>query len=183
MRSGVTQVAWRKLMMSPSSTMYSLPSRRTSPCSRHAAIDPRAMSASYATTSARMLDVRMDFAGRLLGGRRARNRPGAAFILADGEKRDVAEQVVAGSDDAIEPRLGETEVREERVGVGCFELRDLQLDLGAERDRACRRVREKCRQAGLFRGASDVVAHVGDVVLIEIDHQEQWLGGKELEAA
>ena len=40
------QVAKRKLMMSPSWTMYSLPSRRTSPCSRQAAIDPRAISAS-----------------------------------------------------------------------------------------------------------------------------------------
>src|SRR5580765_2789713 len=34
-------VACRKLMMSPSTTMYSLPSRRTSPWSRHTAIEPR----------------------------------------------------------------------------------------------------------------------------------------------
>src|SRR5262249_14401023 len=34
-------VAKRKLMISPSLTMYSLPSRRTSPCSRHAAMEPR----------------------------------------------------------------------------------------------------------------------------------------------
>ncbi len=35
------QVAWRKLMMSPSWTTYSLPSSRSSPLSRHAAIEPR----------------------------------------------------------------------------------------------------------------------------------------------
>ena len=39
-------VAKRKLMMSPSCTMYSLPSSRTSPWSRQAAIEPRAISAS-----------------------------------------------------------------------------------------------------------------------------------------
>src|SRR5437763_4532818 len=39
-------VACRKLMMSPSWTMYSLPSRRSSPWSRQAAIVPRAMNAS-----------------------------------------------------------------------------------------------------------------------------------------
>src|SRR5436190_10786318 len=38
-------VACRKLMMSLSTTMYSLPSRRTSPGSRHTAIDARLMSA------------------------------------------------------------------------------------------------------------------------------------------
>src|SRR4051812_38791465 len=39
-------VANGKLMMSPSWTRYSLPSSRTSPRSRHAAIDPLRMSAS-----------------------------------------------------------------------------------------------------------------------------------------
>src|SRR5690242_19059949 len=44
LRGNINHVANRKLMMSPSSTMYSLPSRRISPCSRHAAIEPRAIS-------------------------------------------------------------------------------------------------------------------------------------------
>src|SRR5688500_14806621 len=39
-------VANRKLMMSPSATTYSLPSRRTSPWSRQAAIEPRVTSGS-----------------------------------------------------------------------------------------------------------------------------------------
>ena len=42
----VSYVANRKLMMSPSWTTYSLPSSRTSPWSRHAAIEPRPTSAS-----------------------------------------------------------------------------------------------------------------------------------------
>src|SRR5581483_6871516 len=58
-RGGVSQrrllyVAWRKFITSPSCTTYSLPSRRTSACSRHAASDPRCSSGSQATTSARM---------------------------------------------------------------------------------------------------------------------------------
>ena len=62
-------VAKRKLMMSPSCTTYSLPSSRTSPWSRHAAIDPRADERVVADDfradeSAR--DVAVDLAGREL---------------------------------------------------------------------------------------------------------------------
>src|SRR5687767_3537672 len=48
------------------------------------------------------LNVAVDLPGGELGRRAARDRPGAAFVLADGEKRHVAEQVVAGPDDPIE---------------------------------------------------------------------------------
>src|SRR5581483_562278 len=41
------------------------------------------------------LDVAVDLAGGELRRRVTRNRPGAALVLADGEERDVAEQVVA----------------------------------------------------------------------------------------
>src|SRR6185295_11038240 len=47
------------------------------------------------------LDVAVDLAGGELRRRIARDRPGAALVLADGEERDVAEQVVAGADHAI----------------------------------------------------------------------------------
>src|SRR6476646_8845942 len=43
---GGAHVSKRKLMMSPSWTTYSLPSSRTSPCSRQTAIEPRPISAS-----------------------------------------------------------------------------------------------------------------------------------------
>ena len=101
----LSHVAWRNLIMSPSATTYSLPSSRISPWSRHAASDPRASSASYGTTSARMKPrwmSRVDLAGGFLRRRSARNRPRAAFVLADGEERHVAEQIVGGADHAIE---------------------------------------------------------------------------------
>ena len=71
----------------------------------------------------------------------ARNRPGAALVLADGEERDVAEQIVAGANHAIEPGLAQAEIRHERGGIGGIELRDLELDLRADRDRARGRAR------------------------------------------
>ena len=42
---------------------------------------------------------------------------------------------------------------------------------------------EERRQAGLVRGACDVSADPGDVVLVEVDDQQQRLRGEELEAA
>src|SRR5215208_4620002 len=47
------------------------------------------------------LDVGVDLAGRVLRVRAARDGPRAVLVLADGEKRDIAEQVVARADDAI----------------------------------------------------------------------------------
>src|SRR6266568_1694826 len=49
------------------------------------------------------LNVGVDLAGRALRVGPARDRPGAVFVFPDGEKRDVAEQVVARADHAIEP--------------------------------------------------------------------------------
>src|SRR5258708_10715091 len=77
-------------------------------------------------------DVAVDLAGGELRRRPARNRPRAAFVLADGEERNVAEQVVAGADDAVEARLREPEIGEERRGVGGIELGDFELDLRAD---------------------------------------------------
>ena len=80
-------------------------------------------------------DVAVDLAGRELGRRAARNRPGAALVFADGEERNVAEQIVAGANDAIETRFGEAEIGEKRRRASAgFELRDLELDLRADRD-------------------------------------------------
>src|SRR5262245_46542870 len=50
-------------------------------------------------------DVAVNLAGGDLRLGPARNRPRAAFIVADGKKRHVAEQIVTGADDPIEPRL------------------------------------------------------------------------------
>src|SRR5262245_50466280 len=48
------------------------------------------------------LDVSVDLAGGVLRVGSAGDRPGAVFVLADREERNVPEQVVARADDAIE---------------------------------------------------------------------------------
>jgi len=58
-----------------------------------------------------------------------RNRPRAALVIADGEERHVAEQVVRGANHTIEAGFGEAEIRQERGGIGGLELRDFELDL------------------------------------------------------
>ena len=62
-----------------------------------------------------------------------------AFVIADGEERNVPEQVVAGPDHAIEPGLAKSEVGHEGGRVRLVELCDLELDLGADRHRLRRR--------------------------------------------
>src|SRR5688572_33079393 len=74
------------------------------------------------------LDVAVNFAGRLLRRRAARDRPRPALVLTDSEKGDVAEQVVGGTDNAIEARLLQPEVRKERGCIVRSELRDLEFD-------------------------------------------------------
>ena len=94
---------------------------------------------------------------------------------------DPARDAQTMEDELILADLGVAERRLERIEKDL--KRGKSAELEKERDRARRRVRQKCREAGLFRGASDVVSDIGHVVLIEVDHQKQWLGGKELEAA
>src|SRR5436309_11052076 len=50
-------------------------------------------------------DVTVDLARRQLRRGASWDRPGSAFVLAHGEERNIPEQVVAGSNHAIEPRL------------------------------------------------------------------------------
>src|SRR4051812_34821940 len=61
------------------------------------------------------LDVRVDRPRSFLRRRVARDGPRAAFVFADGEKRDVPEQVVRGADNAVEARFGEAEIGEKRL--------------------------------------------------------------------
>ena len=108
-RSRPSLRANRKLMTSPSCTAYSLPSSRTSPCSRQAAIDPRAirsLEADHLRADEAARDVAVDLARGQLRRRAARDRPGAALVLAGGEERDVAEQVVGRADDPVDAGLG-----------------------------------------------------------------------------
>ena len=126
----------------------------------------------------------MNLAGGELRRRAARDRPGAALVLADREERHVAEQVVARADHAIEARLAQAEIGEERRGVGAFELRRSRARSSRRAPppcvAACARnaVRPVCSAA-----ASNVGADVGEVGFVEIDHEQQRLGREELEAA
>src|SRR4051794_21831592 len=52
-------------------------------------------------------DIAVDFPRREHGGRVAWNGPGAVLVLADGEKRDVAEKIVAGANHSIESGFAE----------------------------------------------------------------------------
>src|SRR5713226_4008272 len=69
------------------------------------------------------LNVAVNFPGRQLRVSAAGDGPRAIFILADGEKRDITQQIVAGANHAVEPGFGKAEVGEKRLGVGLVELR------------------------------------------------------------
>ena len=176
-------------MMSPSCTMYSLPSSRTSPWSRHAAIEPRAISAIVADdlgADEAARDVAVDLAGRQLRRRAARNRPGAALVLADGEERNVAEQIVAGADHAIEARLRQTEVGEKRRRV----RRPRAARSRARSSRRRRRPRSPARDRNGVRPAAsaarvDVAAPSppASCDFVEVDDDQQRLRRQELKPA
>ena len=120
-------------------------------------------------------------AGRVLRDGAARNRPGAVLIFTDGEEGNVAEEVVAGANDAAEAGFAEAQIGQKGLCVGGIERRDLEFDLGAHGNRRGRRAREKggqpCACRGLDAGAAD------DVRLVEVDHDEQRLGRQQLKAA
>ena len=58
--------------------------------------------------------------------------PRAHFLLAGGEVRLQAEQVVAGADQPVEARRLESERLEKRLAVFVGQLRELGFDLGGE---------------------------------------------------
>ena len=120
----------------------------------------------------------MDLAGREHRRGVARDRPRAALVLAHGEERDVAEQVVTGANDAIEPRFAQAEIRHERGGVGGIELRDFQLDLRADRHRP----RGGARQERFEPGEPNGVVGLRQILFVQIEHDQQRLGGEKLEA-
>ena len=122
----------------------------------------------------------MDLAGGERGGEIARDRPGAALVFTDREERDVAEQIVAGADHAIESRRLQAKVREEGGSIGRLELRDLELDLRTDGDRAGGGSREKRCQAGARRNRGHIV---GDLRLIDIDDDQERLRGEKLKTA
>ena len=128
----------------------------------------------------------MDLACGGLRRRAAGDRPGAAFVLANREEGNITEQVVAGADHAVEARLFQTEIGEKRRRIGGVELSDLELDLPAYSHGRRRRSVQERREARLIRGASDTdgrVAPIGQLRLVDVDHDQERLRRKKLKAA
>ncbi len=114
--------------------------------------------------------------------RAARDRPGAALVLAGRQERDVPEQVVGRANHPVDAGLVEGEVGEEGGRVGLLQLRNLQFDLGADRDRAGSGPRQELGQAGAL-GRARAVGEQRRVGLVHVDDEEQRLRGEELEPA
>src|SRR5437773_124861 len=115
-------------------------------------------------------DVAVNLARGELRGRLARDRPGAAFVFADGEERHVAEQIVGGANHAVQTRLGQTRVAEKGGCSRGIELRDLELDFRADGARRGRGAREERRQPGRLRCGVETLRQVG---FVEVDDNQQ----------
>ncbi len=90
-------------------------------CGHRAAASERVVAHDFGADEA-ALNVAVNLAGGGLRRDAASDRPGAAFVFADGEERHVPEQVVGGPDHAIETGLAESQIREEGFGIVAFEL-------------------------------------------------------------
>src|SRR5215470_17904101 len=62
--------------------------------------------ADYLCPDEPALDIRMDFAGGLLGMCTLRDGPGAAFVLARSQKTDQIKQTISRADEAVARRFG-----------------------------------------------------------------------------
>ena len=64
-------------------------------------------------------------------------RPGSSLLLTGGEVGPEVEEVVRGSNDAVEAGLGLTDIRQKIRPVAVIELRDLGFDLCADNHHIC----------------------------------------------
>ena len=85
-------------------------------------------------TDEALLEVGVDLAGCLGRGSADLRRPGPHFLGAGREEGLQSQQLITGSNNAVQPRLVETEVGKELLLDFFVELRDLGLDRGADRD-------------------------------------------------
>src|SRR5262249_55246912 len=118
-------------------------------------------------------------AGGLLRAGAPRNRPRPALVVADGEKRDVAKQIVRSANHAIESGLGETEVGEKGLRICRTKLGDLELDFRADYDGGAAHRREPGPEPGGFDGT----IRAGNRGLADVQHDEQRLGREKLKSA
>src|SRR5262249_57457101 len=80
-------------------------------CGHRSACDQRVVAHHFRTDEAPG-DVAVDLTGGELRGRLPGDRPRAAFVLADGEERHVAEEIVGRANHPVEPRFGQAEILE-----------------------------------------------------------------------
>ena len=87
------------------------------------------------------------------------------------------EQVGRRTNDAIEAGFFQAQIRQECCRVGRFELRDLELNRGAQRYGAGRRPSQERSESRLLRCAFDACADRRQICLIDIDHQRSGFAG------
>src|SRR5674476_958578 len=111
------------------------------------------------------LEVGVDHAGRL--GRRPAlvDRPGPRLLVSGGQERLEAETGKAHSRKLIHARLLHTDRRQELDRVLGLQLGQVHLQLGVEIDRI-----DRGDQRGQFR----LQGVVGQLVLVEVEHIEEW---------
>src|SRR5579859_1160907 len=80
-----------------------------------------------------LFQVGVNCARGLLGAGVGRNLPGAAFVLAGGEKRNQAKQLVSRADEADQAALFETVAGKKFGGIGVAAYVQLRLDFAAYR--------------------------------------------------
>ena len=121
--------------MSPSLTMYSLPSSRCRCLALASLSEPacvEVVECGDLGANKSLGEVGVDLAGGLDGGRPALEVPAAHLGLSGGEERDDAHCVVGLADDPISAQLADAQVGHERRAFIGFELRELELELGVD---------------------------------------------------
>ena len=124
--------------------------------------------------------VGVDLAGRVLRARPRSDGPRPAFVLARGEEGDVAEQLVRGPNHPVEARASEPQVGQEDRGIRGIELGDLELDPGADRERADAGSLQEAVEPRSLRGGLDGNRRIR---FVAVQHEQQGLGREKLEAS
>ncbi len=121
------------------------------------------------------LKIAVDLAGGLGSLHAPGDGPGAHLILTAGEGGDIAQQVIAGLNEAIQAPLGEPQLRHEHLGLLGLHAGDVLLELGGNR-----------QHGGVLLGSQRgqrleviVILPVGHAVLAEVGHVDNGLDAEE----
>ena len=128
-----------------------------------------------------LFQVGVDGAGGLDGARVRGHGPGAALVLAHGEERDQAHELVGLADEAHQAALLEAVAGKELGGLLVGHLGQLGLDLAADDGGGRAGTRGQLRQPVLLHRLLQVAAQVG--ALADVERVEHGLLAEEHEAA